>query len=131
LRIAVWFSQYGLPDVHYNLPYQARSPVLTKVLTYHDKKDILNEVDRILKEKRTLQFGIGQSLFYQLPLFCDPSKLIPNWCWNMINDYHITKKFNIPIAKDLDSANAWQIDCFTTIDSEIIKIRNHEKLKNG
>ena len=49
----------------------------------------------------------------------------------MINDYHITKKFNIPIAKDLDSANAWQIDCFTTIDSEIIKIRNHEKLKNG
>ncbi|QDP50195.1 MAG: hypothetical protein Tp1102DCM295711_38 [Prokaryotic dsDNA virus sp.] len=131
MRTAVWFSQYGLPDVEYFLPYKARSPVLLRVLTYQNKGDLFDEIDRLLKDKGTHKFGVGQSLFYQLPLFCNPSVLIPNWCWEMINDYQSVKKFHIPIAKSLDSANAWQLDCFNIIDQEITRIKNHERIKNG
>ena len=40
-------------------------------------------------------------------------------------------KFNVPISKDLDSMDAWMMDCFTVIENEIQKISNHERKKNG
>ena len=89
------------------------------------------EIDRILDEKATRKFGVGQSLFYQLPFFAEPHEIIPDWCWTMIEDYFLAKNYNIPLAKDLESVNAWISDCFMIIDQEINNIKNHKAKLNG
>ena len=132
MRACVWFSFFGLPGSHYtkSLPYKSQSPTLYRVIEY-DKEEIYNEIDRILAERGTQKFGIGQSLYYQLPLFCDPSSVIPEWCWTMLEDYHLSTTFNIPVARDLDSADAWKLDCFNMIENEINKCNIHQREKNG
>ena len=131
MRCAVWFSYYGLPDVPLSLPYQSRSPALLKVINYETEKDILEDVERLLDEGVSNKFGIGQSLYYQLPLFCNPVILISDWCWDMITDYFTVTKFNIPLARDLDSLNPWQSDCFSIIENELNNITIHERDKHG
>ena len=49
----------------------------------------------------------------------------------MISDYFSVKKYNIPISKDLDSADSWMMDCFAIIENEIDNISKHERGKNG
>lgn len=131
MRMTVWFSNYGLPKVNYDLPYNARSPVSLKKVSFKTEKDIFNEVETIFHESKNRDYKVGESLYYQLPFFCDPSKIIPDWCWDMISDYFSVKKYNIPISKDLDSADSWMMDCFAIIENEIDNISKHERGKNG
>jgi len=49
----------------------------------------------------------------------------------MINDYNISKKFNVPLGTDLDSLNAFKTDCFVLIDNEMNKVKNYQGRKNG
>ena len=131
MRAAVWFSYKGLPDTNFDLPYQSRSPVLGKIIKYETNKDILQEVYRVLDEKGTQKFGIGQSLFYQIPFFCNPSIILSEWCWEMINDYYLVTKYNIPLGEDLDSIIVWRADWFSVIESELNNINIHERDKNN
>jgi hypothetical protein len=85
----------------------------------------------LLQEKGTRKFGIGQSLFLQMPFFCNPVSFIPDWCWEMIEDYQIIKEYNIPLARDLESANVWQLDCFSIIKNEIHNIAVYQRSKDG
>jgi len=130
LRLACWCSFFGTPDVILkSLPYTAQSPTLYETKEYETKNDLIDEVGRILSEPRTTKFGIGQSLYYQIPLFADPNQLIPSWIWEMLEDYHITKRFNVPI--DLETISAWKIDCFLEIEDEIDKCQIHKVEKDG
>lgn len=131
MRTAVWFSNYGVPENRFELPYDAQSPTLFERVRFEDKQDIIDEVYRIINESTEKGFDVGQSMFYQLPFFCNPSIVISDWCWHMITDYFSVTKFNVPISKDLDSMDAWMMDCFTVIENEIQKISNHERKKNG
>ncbi len=131
MRVAVWFSFYGLSSFNKTLPYSAQSPTLVKRIEYKGENDLLEEVERILAEPGTKKYGAGQSLFYQLPLFCDPNSVIPEWCWSMLEDYNSCKKFNIPLANNLDEASAWMLDCFNTIETEINNCSKHQRQKNG
>ena len=49
----------------------------------------------------------------------------------MINDYNISKKFNVPLGSDLDSLNAFKTDCFILIENEINKIKKYKSQKDG
>tara|TARA_R100000700_G_scaffold36812_1_gene46449 strand:- start:712 stop:864 length:153 start_codon:yes stop_codon:yes gene_type:complete len=49
----------------------------------------------------------------------------------MINDYHVSKNFNIPIGNNLNTVDAWMIDCFTVIEQELNNIKKYEVGKNG
>ena len=49
----------------------------------------------------------------------------------MIEDYHIMKNYNIPLSQDLDSINAWQLDCFKIIELEINNINIHKAKEDG
>ena len=131
MRIAVWYSEYGLPDSRFVLPYRSQSPSLFKKIEFNTKKDIYNEIERLLNEKGTIKYGVGQSLFLQMPFFCNPSEFIPEWCWDMINDFRMCKDFNIPLAKDLDSLNVWVMDSFNIIKQEINNITIYQKKTNG
>tara|TARA_Y100000356_G_C11146786_1_gene228433 strand:- start:224 stop:622 length:399 start_codon:yes stop_codon:yes gene_type:complete len=131
LRSAVWFSNYGLPNVSFELPYTAQSPVSGKKVVYESERDIYTEVSKLLDQTKGKSYSIGQSLYYQLPFFCDPSFIISQWCWDMITDYFSVKKFNIPLSKDLDSLDPWMLDCFSIIENELNNITLHEREKNG
>ena len=74
---------------------------------------------------------MGQSLYYQLSFFCEPREIISDWCWEMIEDYHIVKNYNVPLSVNLDSVNMWQLDCFNIIEREINNINTHKAKENG
>ena len=119
-----------MPDFPYkSLPYTSQSPTLYKSVKYETIDDLLEEIDRILVEPQTIKFGVGQSLFYQIPLFADPNLLIPEWCWDMLEDYNLVKKFNVSLGT-LDELPAWRTDCFALIENEIMNCTKHEN-KNG
>jgi len=61
-----------------------------------------------------------------MPFFCDPVFIIKNWCLSMIDDYTVSKTYNIPIAKNLDDTDAFTIDCFKVIEQELYNIKIHE-----
>ena len=131
MRTALWFSSFGIPRTGLLLPYTAQSPSLFKRMEYKNEEDVYDEIDRILSEKNIQKFGIGKSLFYQMPFFCEPSLFLPNWCWEMIEDYHLTKAYNIPLSSSLEDANAWICDCFLTIEDEFNKIKEHKLKKDS
>ena len=130
MRCAVWYSNYGFPKTNFQLPYKAKSPTLYKKVYFETKKDIIDEIYRIVNEAKNKGFDIGESLFYQIPFFCDPNFLISNWCIDMITDYFTVKKYNVPLANCLHDVDPYIIDCFSIIDSELKNIANHEKKKN-
>ena len=119
-----------MPEVKLTFPYTTQSPTQLKRIEFTNEDDLLDEINRILREPQTIKFGVGQSLFYQIPLFGDPNMLIPEWCWDMLEDYNLVKKFNVTLG-NLDDITAWRSDCFTLIDNEITNCTKHEQDKNG
>ena len=93
--------------------------------------DNYDEIERILSEKNIHKFGVGKSLYFQLPLFCDPTLIISDWCWQMIEDYHLVKTYNVPLASSLDDINTWQSDCFLILEGELKQIKMHNAKENG
>lgn len=115
----------------FDLPYNAQSPVSLKRKRYETKKDIIDEVEMLIEQAIERHYKIGQSLFLQLPFFCNPSNIISDWCWEMITDYFLVKRFNVPLANNLEDANPWKVDCFSIIESEISNIAKYERENNG
>ena len=85
----------------------------------------------MILECENKNFKIGQSLYIQIPLFCNPSSIIPDWCWDMIEDYYTTTEYNIPLSNTLDDVNSWMIDCFNVIKEEMIHINTYRNKKDG
>jgi len=131
LRTALWFSVFGTPNNDLFLPYVAQSPTLFKKIEYKTSEDVDDEIQRILSEKNIHKFGIGKSLFFQMPFFCNPSEYISDWCWAMIEDYHLVKEYNIPLASNLDDLNVFQSDCFLALESELQSIKEYKLKENG
>ena len=131
MRTALWFSSFGIPRTGLLLPYTAQSPTLFKRVEFKTEGDINDEIQRILSETNIQKFGVGKSLYYQLPFFCEPSNIISDWCWQMIEDYHLVNSYNIPLGNNLDDIDCWRTDCFLAIENEIEKIKKENKNKNG
>tara|TARA_R100000458_G_C8207655_1_gene196173 strand:+ start:519 stop:911 length:393 start_codon:yes stop_codon:yes gene_type:complete len=130
LRCAVWFSQLGFSSNSFEYPYEAQSPVTGKKVFFEKDEDVLSEIENVLNQKGVKKYGIGQTLYYEMPFFTNPIYHIRQWCWDMIEDYKLSTKFNVPIATDLDSVDVFRADCFNIIEQEIQNINNH-KAKDG
>tara|TARA_Y100000310_G_scaffold284507_1_gene307324 strand:- start:974 stop:1381 length:408 start_codon:yes stop_codon:yes gene_type:complete len=134
LSLAVWvWLNGGVESPFSSLPYSAQSPVTGKRVTFKTEENLWDEYNAICEEAVSKGFDVGQSLYYQIPFFANPQFFIKGWMYEMIDDYNLCKSFNIPPAKDLDSASAWRMDCFTVIENEITKCQKHqqEKRKHG
>lgn len=129
MRCAVWFAVLGLPNVTFDLPYSTRSPVLSTKVRYETLGDVLEEIERVINEAEERNYKLGESLYYQMPFFCDPSKIISDWCWDMITDYNLIKQYNIPLSSDLNSIDVFTLDCFNIISEEIKNIEAHKRSK--
>ena len=131
MRTALWFSSFGIPRTGLLLPYTAQSPTLFRKIEFKTEGDVYDEIERILSEDNIQKFGVGKSLYYQLPFFCEPSLYISDWCWQMIEDYHLTKSYNVPMGNNLDDISCWRLDCFLTIEEEMQKIKQEKMSKDG
>lgn len=127
MSYAVWCAYNGSPlDVYPPFPYTSQSPTLYKEVTWKSKDDLWDEIDRICAEQSN-KYSTGQNLFHLIPLFTNPSMIIEQWHLDMINEYNYVTEFHIPIAKSLDEADAFRLDCFSIIKSEINNCLKFEK----
>ena len=108
------------------------SPVINKQKQYNNEDDIWEDiVGLVLQDPK----NVGVNLYHLLPMFTNPSKITEGWMRNMITDYNLVKRFNVPLSGNLDTIDAHIIDCFIIIENEITAIENYERkkamMKNG
>ncbi|HCI03836.1 TPA: hypothetical protein DE059_02825 [Candidatus Peribacteria bacterium] len=131
MSASVWFWRYGVPDVEFEFPYFAQSPISYQNKEFKTLKDVWDEVKEIVKEGQGSQRSIGQDLFFLLPTFADPNQILEAWHYEMIYEYQASKCLNLPIAPSLDQASADKVDSFLVLESELTNINNYEQKKYG
>ena len=129
----VWASYYKLEPIERfeKFPYKAQSPLTTKWKNLKNEADIWEEVEAISELAKTSKTRtIGQLLYDLVPLFASPSFFNSNWMFDIMNEYHWIKNWNISPG-NLDDVSAFRLDCWTIIDNEMNKIEEQERKKNG
>ena len=127
----MWFSQLGFPHVALGFPYKRQSPITKKVKTYRNIEQVWEEIYALIEKWNGSKYSLGRNLYFHLPLFMNP-KWIVNYDDNiLLKEYNLIKEFNLPLAKDLDSADARRIEVFDIISTEISHIKNYIGEQNG
>ncbi len=99
----------------------------------YTEDEIWNEIDRIVAEDKEGKFTPGQNIYYNIPHFCNAEFFFDPEFHYYIQAYFYATKFNVPIAKDLDSGDAFTFDIFRIIYEETMSCekRQSEMSKNG
>ena len=129
----VWASYYKLEPIERfeKFPYKAQSPLTVKQKEFKNEANIWEEVEAISELAKTSKTRtIGQLLYDLVPLFASPNFFVNNWMFDIINEYHWIKNWNISPG-NLDDVSAFRLDCWTIIDNEMNKIEEQERKKNG
>ena len=129
----VWASYYKLEPIErfQEFPYKAQSPLTAKFRLFENEANIWEEVEAISELAKTSKTRtIGQLLYDLVPLFASPNFFVNNWMFDIINEYHWIKNWNISPG-NLDDVSAFRLDCWTIIDNEMNKIEEQERKKNG
>ena len=121
----------GFPHITLEFPYKRQSPVSKKVKTYENIEQVWEEITELVEGWTDSKFSLGRNLYFHLPLFMNPKWIIDNEYGTMLREYQWIKEFNIPLAQDLDSADASKIEIFDVIRNEINAIKLYMSEKNG
>jgi hypothetical protein len=127
----VWFSQLGFPHIALEFPYKRQSPLTKRVKTYKNIEQVWEEIELLVDKWKDSQFSLGRNLYFHLPLFMNPQWIVNNEDNILLKEYNWVKEFNIPLAKDLDSADANKIEIFDVIKNEINSIKLYMSEQNG
>ncbi len=121
----------GFPHITLEFPYKRQSPVSKKVKTYENIEQVWEEIIELVEGWTDSKFSLGRNLYFHLPLFMNPKWIIDNEDGTLLREYQWIKEFNIPLAQDLDSADASKIEIFDIIRNEINAIKLYMSEKNG
>ena len=121
----------GFPHITLEFPYKRQSPVSKKVKTYENIEQVWEEITELVEGRTDCRFSLGRNLYFHLPLFMNPKWIIDNEDGTLLREYQWIKEFNIPLAQDLDSADASKIEIFDVIRNEINAIKLYMSEKNG
>ncbi len=127
----MWFSQLGYPHNNLKFPYKRQSPLTKRNKTYNNIDDVWDDINLLIESWKESKFSLGRNLYFHLPLFMDPKLLYDNEDNIVFKEYHWCKDFNIPIAKSLNDADAFTLELFDIIRSEINQIEKYVGEKNG
>ena len=127
----MWFSQLGFPHIALEFPYKRQSPLTKRVKTYKNIEQVWEEIKLLVDKWKDSQFSLGRNLYFHLPLFMNPQWIVNNEDNILLKEYNWVKEFNIPLAKDLDSADANKIEIFDVIKNEINSIKLYMSEQNG
>ena len=99
-------------------PYTAPSPTTGAQILYTED-ELWCEIDRILAEDDGNKFTIGQQCYFNLILgCCNPDYFLNYEITTTLEEYMMMKRFNIPLASDIDSAIYNRLVTFASIDDE-------------
>ena len=127
----MWFSQLGFPHITLKFPYKRQSPLTKEVTIYENIEQVWEEIEMLVEKWNDSTFSLGRNLYFHLPLFMNPKWIINPEDNVLLKEYNWIKEFNIPLAKDLDSADAQKIEIFDIIRNEIKSIQFYMSEKNG
>ena len=122
----MWMSYYNIATRDLVFPYKAKSPTLHKVITY-DENELWCEIDRILKESVKSRFTPGTNLYHNLILCADSYYFRDLEISMVLEEYMAMKKFNIPLASNIDDAEYERVVIFSAIDDEYQAILRKEQ----
>ena len=127
----MWFSQLGFPHMTLEFPYKRQSPVTKRLKTYKNIKQVWEEIELLVENWQDSRFTLGRNLYFHLPLFMNPKWIINDDDYDLMKQYIWTKEFNIPMAQDLDSADAYRLEIFDHIRQELNEITKYMSEKHG
>ena len=127
----VWFSQMGFPHNNLQFPYKRQSPITKRNREYNDLREVEEEVTLLSETFKDSKFTLGRNLYFILPLFCNPKLLVEEEYVELMKEYHYMKNYNIPMARSLDEADSYKLDCFDIIQRELNAITQYIGEKNG
>tara|TARA_R110000868_G_scaffold63484_3_gene191552 strand:- start:166 stop:567 length:402 start_codon:yes stop_codon:yes gene_type:complete len=127
----VWFSQMGFPHNDLQFPYKRQSPVTKKNREYNTLEEVQEEIELLSDTFSDSQFTLGRNLYFILPLFCNPRMLVKQEYIDLIKEYNYMKNYNIPMARSLDEADSYKLDCFDIIQRELNAITQYIGENNG
>jgi hypothetical protein len=111
------------------------SPTIGKRIWFKGEKSIYEEIDRILDEniEKGKAFSTGQSLYYQIPFFCNAKLFAKNKYANILEEYQLIQDYHIPIARSIDEAPVLKLGMFNIIRQELLACQNRQMdmNKNG
>ncbi len=110
-------SYHNIKSRGLTFPYKAKSPTLRKMITY-DENELWGEINRILAENEGTDYTPGTDLYYNLILCADSSYFMDQETYMFIEEYMSMKKFNIPLANNIDDADYERVVIFSAIDDE-------------
>ena len=121
----------GFPHNNLQFPYKRQSPVTKKNREYNTLQEVEEEVVLLSDTFSDSQFTLGRNLYFILPLFCNPRLLVEQEYVELIKEYNYMKNYNIPMARSLDEADSYKLDCFDIIEKELNAITQYIREKNG
>ena len=127
----VWFSQLGFPHNTLAFPYSRQSPLTKKSREYKTLQEIEEEVMELSETFIDNKFTLGRNLYFHVPLFANPRWFVKEEYVELIKEYNYMKNYGIPIARSLDEADSYQLECFDIIQREITAITQYLGEKNG
>ena len=127
----MWFSQLGFPHITLEFPYKRQSPLTKRVKTYKNIEQVWEEIILLVDQWKDSNFSLGRNLYFHLPLFMNPRWIVNQDDNILLKEYSWIKEFNIPLAQDLDSADANKIETFDIIKNEIGSIKLYMSEKDG
>ncbi len=131
LCMYVWFSQLGFPHNTLAFPYNRQSPLTKRSREYKDIYEVEEEVIALSETFADSKFTLGRNLYFHIPLFADPTWFVNEEYVRLMKEYNYMKNYNIPMAKSLDDADSYKLDCFDLINSELNAIQQYIGEKNG
>jgi len=90
--------------------------------------DVWDEIFKIKEVNDNVSRSIGQDLFHLIPLFTNPYWIIKDWHLEVLNEYNLTKNFNISLGV-LDECSAFTLNAFSLIQNEFNSITEYNSAK--
>ena len=123
----VWHSFFGSDSKAFtSFPYKAKSPTLYKEIEFTEET-LWEEVDRVLAENERNSYSPGQSLWYNLSLCANMDNFFDTEINMMIQEYNMSKQFNIPPARSTDEMDYHKMVIFSAIDEEVMACQKRKQ----
>ena len=130
-RVAMWMSYKSQPSRNLHFPYPAQSPTLKKTITY-DEEELWNEIWRIVDESNDGKFTLGAALYHSLVFCADSTCFLTPETVFALEEYMAIKRFNLPLANNIDEADYHRLVIFSAIDEEFNALQSEDiKKENG
>lgn len=123
----VWYSFFGNDSTPFpDFPYTAKSPTLYKTIEYTEET-LWEEVDRVIQENEKNSYTLGQSLWYNLSLVANMINFFDPEINMTIQEYNMSKQFNIPPARSTEEMDYHKMVVFSAIDEEVMACQKRKQ----